>query len=121
VLQLAAGAYPLPDLDWRPLLAALLADIAADRPAELCAARFHNGLVTGLVESAATAAAATAAVAGRQAETVVLAGGCLQNRLLLEGLIRGLRQRGLRPFWSERLPTNDGGLAAGQIAALLRG
>ncbi|MFN7228890.1 MAG: carbamoyltransferase HypF [Synechococcaceae cyanobacterium] len=116
-----AGAYPLPDLDWRPLLAALLADIAAGRPAELCAARFHNGLVTGLVESAATAAAATAAVAGRQAETVVLAGGCLQNRLLLEGLIRGLRQRGLRPFWSERLPTNDGGLAAGQIAALLRG
>jgi len=51
-------------------------------------------------------------------QAVVLAGGCLQNRLLLEGLIAALRQRGLRPFWGERIPLNDGGLAAGQIQAL---
>jgi hydrogenase maturation protein HypF len=49
---------------------------------------------------------------------VALAGACFQNRRLLEGLIAALRANGLRPYWPERLPINDGGLAAGQILAL---
>jgi hydrogenase maturation protein HypF len=106
-----AGAYPLPQLDWAPLLAALLGDISAGRPVELCAARFHHGLVAGLV--------AVASAVARPGAAVALAGGCLQNRLLLEGLISALRREGLRPYWSERLPASDGGLAAGQIGALL--
>jgi hydrogenase maturation protein HypF len=48
---------------------------------------------------------------------VALAGGCFQNRGLLEGLLSGLRERGRRPFWSERVPLNDGDLAAGQALA----
>jgi hydrogenase maturation protein HypF len=122
----AAGAYPLPDLDWGPLLVALLDDLQARRGSALCAARFHNGLVAGLARSVAAAAweaglEAAAAPAGPLRPAVALAGGCFQNRLLLEGLIAALRQHGLRPFWSERLPANDGGLAAGQILAVLRG
>ncbi|MFM9109194.1 MAG: Sua5/YciO/YrdC/YwlC family protein, partial [Prochlorococcaceae cyanobacterium] len=112
------GAYPLPGLDWRPLLAALLSDSAAGRPVGLMAARFHQGLAEGLADAAAAAAAA-APPAAREAAPVALAGGCFQNRLLLEALIAALRRRGLRPVWPERLPANDGGLAAGQIAALL--
>jgi hydrogenase maturation protein HypF len=120
------GAYPLPlrpgappRLDWQPLLTALLDDIAAAEPAALCAARFHNGLVAGL----AAAVAAAVAQAGEPAAAagpvpVALAGGCFQNRRLLEGLIAALRANGLRPYWPERLPINDGGLAAGQILAL---
>jgi hydrogenase maturation protein HypF len=120
------GAYPLPLLaagaseagegetlallSWLPLLQALLDDIGAGQPPELCAARFHNGLAAGL--AAAVAALLPAATA------VALAGGCFQNRLLLEGLIGALRERGLRPCWSERLPLNDGGLAAGQVLAV---
>jgi len=120
----AAGAYPLPLrrqpgagadepralLDWQPLLLALLEDRAAGRPLELCAARFHNGLVAGLVEAVLAQAP--------QAPVLALAGGCFQNRLLLEGMIGALRRHGLRPVWAERLPAGDGGLAAGQIAAL---
>ncbi|MEB3166886.1 MAG: carbamoyltransferase HypF [Cyanobacteriota bacterium] len=122
----AAGAYPLPDLDWRPLLVALLDDLQARRSSALCAARFHNGLAAGLARSVAAAARqagpeATPAPAGQARPAVALAGGCFQNRLLLEGLIAALRLHGLRPFWSERLPANDGGLAAGQILAVLRG
>jgi hydrogenase maturation protein HypF len=120
------GAYPLPLLaagaseagegetlallSWLPLLQALLDDIGAGQPPELCAARFHNGLAAGL--AAAVAALLPAAT------VVALAGGCFQNRLLLEGLIGALRERGLRPCWSERLPLNDGGLAAGQVLAV---
>jgi hydrogenase maturation protein HypF len=109
------GAYPLPGLDWRPLLAALLSDSAAGRPVALMAARFHQGLAEGLADAVASAAPP----AERGAAPVVLAGGCFQNRLLLEALIAALRRRGLRPVWPERLPANDGGLGAGQIAALL--
>lgn len=124
-----AGAYPLPlraceqegaaagargrSLDWQPLLEALLADRAAAVAVERSAARFHNGLAEGLAEAVAAVAAS---VAG-DAPAVAVAGGCFQNRLLLEGLIAALRRRGLRPFWSQRLPANDGGLAAGQALA----
>jgi hydrogenase maturation protein HypF len=121
-----AGAYPLPlrpgapaRLDWQPLLRALLDDIAAAEPVALCAARFHNGLVAGLAAAVAALAPPPAPdLAPGGLGPVALAGGCFQNRRLLEGLIAALRARGLRPCWSERLPINDGGLAAGQILAL---
>jgi hydrogenase maturation protein HypF len=51
---------------------------------------------------------------------VVLAGGCFQNRLLLEWLIAALRLRGLEPFWPSALPASDGGLALGQAWAALQ-
>jgi len=127
----AAGAYPLPLLvagaseaeggatpallDWLPLLQALLDDIHAGQPPELCAARFHNGLVAGL---AAAVEVLLPEVQLPHASVVALAGGCFQNRLLLEGLIGALREGGRRPCWSERLPLNDGGLAAGQVLAV---
>jgi hydrogenase maturation protein HypF len=49
---------------------------------------------------------------------VALAGGCFQNRSLLEGCLRGLRRQGLKPLWNERVPCNDGGLALGQAWAV---
>ena len=97
-------------LDWEPLLLALQAAIAAGTPATVCAARFHHALVAALAETAAIATAAEGA-------PVALAGGCFQNRLLLEGAIGALRARGLRPFWPELVPCNDGGLALGQLWA----
>lgn len=118
----------LPRLDWQPLLQALLDDIAAGRDAGLCAARFHAGLVQGLAallpwpwpEAREQGAQPdTAPSQGKALEgAVILAGGCFQNRLLLEGLIAALRRRGLQPFWGEQIPLNDGGLAAGQLLAL---
>jgi hydrogenase maturation protein HypF len=111
------GAYPLPagpdgHLEWRPLLDALLADVVAGEPVGVVAARFHRGLATGLAEQAAAAASRLGC---RQ---VALAGGCFQNRLLLELAIDALRGRDLEPFWPEALPSNDGSLALGQLLAV---
>jgi hydrogenase maturation protein HypF len=47
-------------------------------------------------------------------ERVVLSGGCFQNQLLLEGAIARLKEEGFRPYWHQRVPTNDGGIALGQ-------
>ena len=49
--------------------------------------------------------------------TVVLSGGCFQNRLLLERAIERLREENFRPVWHQRIPPNDGGIALGQVAA----
>ena len=119
----------LPLLDWQPLLMALLQDIASGQARDLCAARFHNGLIQALAEAVCglglerSAGTRTDPLTPGSADpaaapAVILAGGCFQNRRLLEGLIAALRQRHLEPFWGERIPLNDGGLAAGQILAL---
>jgi hydrogenase maturation protein HypF len=112
----AAGleALPLGWIDWQPALAALLAERAAGVPRRISAARFHRGLADGL------AALLTGAAAARNCRVVVLSGGCFQNALLLEALIRRLRQSGLEPHWAAAVPPNDGGLALGQLEALRR-
>ncbi|HUI08903.1 MAG TPA: Sua5/YciO/YrdC/YwlC family protein, partial [Bacteroidota bacterium] len=92
-------------VDWSAMLSALLEDIDGGAGTPLIAARFHNGLVEAAV-----------AVARRVArERVVLSGGCFQNRYLLERLVRRLTEEGFRPYWHQRVPPNDGGIALGQI------
>jgi hydrogenase maturation protein HypF len=45
---------------------------------------------------------------------LVLAGGCMQNNLLLSGLTDLLRQQKYTVYSGEQIPVNDGGLALGQ-------
>jgi len=53
-------------------------------------------------------------------ERVALSGGCFQNRYLTERMVSRLRAAGLRPYWHQRVPPNDGGIALGQIVAAKR-
>jgi len=46
---------------------------------------------------------------------VVLSGGCLQNRLLMEGFYYALEKSGLHVYTGEKVPVNDGGISFGQI------
>jgi hydrogenase maturation protein HypF len=97
-------------LDWWPMVEALLADLRKNTPAGEISAKFHNALVAAIV-----------AVARRCAtERVVLSGGCFQNRYLTERTVEGLRAAGFRPYWHQRVPPNDGGIALGQIVAARR-
>ena len=51
---------------------------------------------------------------------VALTGGCFQNRYLPERAIQRLIETGFRPYWHQRVPTNDGGIALGQVMAAIR-
>ncbi|MBA3892126.1 MAG: carbamoyltransferase HypF [Gemmatimonadales bacterium] len=109
-----AEPYPMPYaagvLDYRPLLAALLADRRAGRDRGTVARAFHGGLAAGL------AAAVLALHHGTGIATVVLSGGVFQNELLSRELRTRLAPAGLR-IWSNRaVPPNDGGIALGQVA-----
>ncbi len=49
-------------------------------------------------------------------EEVVLTGGCFQNAFLLTRAVKRLLAEGFSPYWPQQIPTNDGGIALGQVA-----
>ncbi|MBV8273778.1 MAG: carbamoyltransferase HypF [Verrucomicrobia bacterium] len=94
-------------IDWAPLIGEILVDVRSEISLGVIAAKFHNTLAEIIVEVA------------RQIVTpkIVLTGGCFQNRYLLEQAVQRLSQAGFKPYWHQRVPPNDGGIALGQIAA----
>jgi hydrogenase maturation protein HypF len=101
----------LPRLDWRPMVRALFADLAHERPRAAIARAFHAALVAGLCRTRNAIAPADGT------RPVALAGGVFQNRVLLEACAAALRADGHAVCWPSRIPINDGGLAAGQLLA----
>ncbi len=86
----------------------VLLDALIDRDPADGADLFHGTLVAALVDWSARAAEACGL------DRVALAGGCLINKVLAEGLVDGLEARGLRPLTARAVPPNDGGLSLGQ-------
>jgi hydrogenase maturation protein HypF len=114
----AADPYPLEfehrnetvALDPRPMILAVLDEIAAGVPVSTISARFHAGLAR------ATAEVLVLVAQRRELALAVLSGGVFQNRLLLELTIDALDEAGLRVIVPETLPPNDGQIAFGQVA-----
>jgi hydrogenase maturation protein HypF len=104
-----SDAYPFPDLDFRPLLAGVIADRLAGRPVPEIARAFHAGLAAGL----AAAASRLARAAGLR--DVACSGGVFQNRLLCR-LLEECLETGLTVLHNEVVPPGDGGIALGQAA-----
>jgi hydrogenase maturation protein HypF len=98
------------EVDWAPMLEALLEDVRRGTPNASISARFHNMLVEVLV--------AVARKAGR--ERVLLTGGCFQNAALTERAVKRLRHEGFSPAHHREIPPNDGGIALGQAVGLAR-
>jgi hydrogenase maturation protein HypF len=94
-------------LDWRPLLAGVMADVAHGVARGAIALRFHNTLAEMIVEVARRCGL----------PAVALSGGCFQNRYLTERAVTRLAEEGFRPYWHRRIPPGDGGLAVGQLVA----
>jgi hydrogenase maturation protein HypF len=105
----AAEAVPL-KLDWSPMIRAILKDIESGTRTAVISARFHNALAGAIVEIAKRVGE----------ERVVLSGGCFQNRYLTERAVGRLQAEGFRPYWHQRVPPNDGGIALGQAVAARR-
>ena len=97
-------------LDPRPTVDGVARDVERGAPPARIAARFQNAVAT------ATACACITLAGQRNLDTVVLAGGSFQNRLLLESVAASLGHAGLRVLVPERLPPNDGGISYGQVA-----
>ena len=104
------SCYPLDtrgSVNWQPMILAILEQ---SEPPGIVAAKVHNTLAEAIV-----------AVAQRVGEkSVVLSGGCFQNKYLAERAVRRLQEEGFQAYWHQRIPPNDGGIALGQIMAAAR-
>ncbi len=95
-------------IDWAPAIREILQDTQNGKPVGVISAQFHNMLAEAIV-----------AIARKIGEPrIVLTGGCFQNRYLTERTIERLRQEKFHPYWHQRVPPNDGGIALGQVAAV---
>jgi hydrogenase maturation protein HypF len=117
--------YPLPisenQLDFRPLLRAMIQDRLRGRAIREIARAFQLGLATGLADAIRRLAQE------HGVEVVVFSGGVFQNELLLADLHSLLESptpsqetrqgRGTLEIWTNHgVPANDGGISLGQAA-----
>jgi len=85
-------------------------DIVQGTDKSTIATKFHNTIILAIFESV---------TAIRQKEgisKVVLSGGVFQNKYLLEGTIEILQKNKFEVYSHATVPTNDGGIALGQLA-----
>lgn len=100
------GALPI-IVDWQSMIDAILAEFQEGQPVGIISAKFHNTLAEMVV--------AVACETGEH--RVALSGGCFQNRRLVEQCAERLSRAGFQPYWHQRVPPNDGGIALGQVMA----
>jgi hydrogenase maturation protein HypF len=109
-----ADTYPFPfedrQLDFRPLLAAIVRDRLRQRDPSEIARAFHIGIAQGLRDAVLELCSAY------QLETAVLSGGVFQNELLLDDFKQATETTSLKIWVNHRVPPNDGGISLGQAA-----
>ncbi len=107
-------AYPFlfvdGELDFRPLLLAVVEDRKRGRDRREIARGFQRGMAWGLCD------AIRAQSGDWGLDTVVLSGGVFQNELLLLDLRERLRGQSLNIWTNHSVPPNDGGISLGQAA-----
>jgi hydrogenase maturation protein HypF len=98
------------EIDLRPAVRAIAADLRRGEPASAVSARFHETLARAVAESCRRARRATGH------GTVALSGGCFQSRILSERCAQLLGAGGFEVLEHRRVPPGDGGIALGQAA-----
>jgi hydrogenase maturation protein HypF len=104
------GNVPL-RLDPAPAVREIVTDLASGRDARYIAASFQNSLAHSCAALAAKLASEN------NAECLLLSGGCFQNGMLLSAMGDALEQAGVPWYANRQVPTNDGGIALGQVLA----
>ena len=96
------------------LIEKIVEDILENKNKRLIATKFHNTIIDVIFASARRARQE------RGIKKVVLSGGTFQNRYLLENTEKRLSKEGFNVYSQEQVPSNDGGIALGQLAIAAR-
>ena len=89
-------------------------DIKNELPIPDISAKFHRAIISAIVRSARFGQDKTGI------DKVVISGGVFQNRFILSCSIEELRRTGFKVYTQASFPSNDGGIALGQIAIAAR-
>jgi hydrogenase maturation protein HypF len=95
-------------IDWKGVIAGIVADAKAGVAPAIIARKFHDTMAEIVLD-----------VSGRLAEGagaghVLLSGGVFQNAYLLRRLLPGFREKRLKVLIHREVPANDGGISLGQ-------
>ncbi len=93
-----------------PMIKEIVNDIQHGISAEEISAKFHNTIIELILEIC------NQLRAEESVRKVVLSGGTFQNRYILERVERKLMANGFEVYAHKKIPSNDGGIALGQIA-----
>jgi hydrogenase maturation protein HypF len=102
--------YSYGELDFRPLLTAVVRDRLRGRDVCEIARAFHRGLAFGVRD------ALMQLCPKYDTDTIVLSGGVFQNEMLLSDLKSLLEPDSLIIWTNHTVPANDGGISLGQAA-----
>ena len=94
----------------RPMLLSMIEDILTGVKPSIISAKFHNSLIqmsSNLVKKIYN---------DTGIRTVALSGGVWQNIILLEGVINRLQSQNYNVLVHRNFPSNDGGIALGQVS-----
>jgi len=91
-------------------LRAMVADITMGTDPKIIATKFHNTIISVIFETA------NAIRRKENINKVVLSGGVFQNKYLSEGALCLLKENDFEVYAHAAIPTNDGGIALGQLA-----
>ena len=92
-------------IGWKILLKQILIDLRNDIDLSIIARKFHNTIVEIIIFVAKKIGI----------KSIVLSGGCFQNKILLKNSILKLEKQGFLVYWPEEIPINDGGISLGQL------
>jgi hydrogenase maturation protein HypF len=96
-------------INWERVIRSILDDVRNKVSVNMIAAKFHKALVELIISIASRV----------NDNNIVLSGGCFQNKYLLENTVQALQYSGFKPYWHRCVPTNDSGIALGQIMAVI--
>ncbi len=96
-------------LDWRPMIEQIFEDKKRGIPISDIAMAFHETLAQAILKLAKIA----------DQKSVLLTGGVMQNKLLVERAVSLLLAEGFKPYIHRDIPPNDGGIAVGQVIGRL--
>ena len=88
----------------------ILNDLEGKIPISIIATKFHNTIIKVIF------AGAKEIRIRENINKIVLSGGTFQNRFILEKVENLLKANGFDVFSNNKIPSNDGGIALGQLA-----
>ena len=97
----------------KPLFTQILKDLQFGQSKAVISAKFHNAILNLSLEVCQMLQKESGI------KTVAISGGVWQNKLLISKVIPVLEKAGFNVLWHHQIPTNDGGLSAGQLLTAL--
>ncbi|MEM2087405.1 MAG: carbamoyltransferase HypF [Thermoproteota archaeon] len=98
-------------VDTAPIISLIVEDMGKNTPIKTISRRFHETVARITVELADTIRLEEGV------NNIVLSGGVFQNRIISSRVRRLAEEKGLKTFFNNIVPTNDGGISLGQVVA----